>query len=132
MIHVLNNLPEDFNVILDGLENHLMMTGDDALTINVICKKFNHWYKKTKSKKKEKSRKEKALGAYNKQYKQRCHKCGKYIHKPDNQKCPENKNEKQEKKRKQKRVKKKIKIGWYMLLLEEKRAFELGLYRERI
>ena len=38
--------------------------------------------------------KKKALGAYNKQYKQRCHKCSKYGHKPGDQNCPENKKEK--------------------------------------
>ena len=36
MIHVLNNLPEDYNVILDGLENCLMETEDNALTIQKI------------------------------------------------------------------------------------------------
>ena len=30
MIHVLNNLPKDYVVILDGLENHLMVIGDDV------------------------------------------------------------------------------------------------------
>ena len=34
-----------------------------------------------------------ALRAYNKQYKQRCYKCGKYNHKPGNCKCPENRKE---------------------------------------
>ena len=38
MIHVLNNLPEEYDVVLDGLENHLMATGDDALTIKAIAK----------------------------------------------------------------------------------------------
>ena len=32
MIHVLNNLSEEFYVILDGLENCLTASGDDALT----------------------------------------------------------------------------------------------------
>ena len=72
MIHVLNNLPLEYDVIFDGLENHLIATGNDALTMDVICKKLNHGYKKIKNKKKEKVEKEKALGAYNKQYKQQC------------------------------------------------------------
>ena len=50
--------------------------------------------------KKEKTVNEKALGAYNNQYKQRCCKCGKYSHKSGNCKCPENKNEKDEKNKK--------------------------------
>ena len=59
MIHVVNNLPKDYNVILNGLENCLMATGDDELTINVICKKLNHWYEKIKNKKEEKVENEK-------------------------------------------------------------------------
>ena len=96
MIHVLNNLPKEYDIILDGLENHLMAIGDDALTIDSICKKLNHRYEKFKSKKEEKTEKEKALGAYNKQYKQQCQKCGKYGHKPGDRRCPENKKEKEE------------------------------------
>ena len=36
------------------------------------------------------------MGAYNKQYKQQCWKCGKYGHKPGDRRCPENKNDKHE------------------------------------
>ena len=50
----------------DGLENCLMATGDDALRNDSICKKLNHKYKKIESKKEEKSKKDKSLGAYNK------------------------------------------------------------------
>ena len=39
-IHVLNNLPEEYNVILNGLDNHLTLSGDDMLTIEVICEKL--------------------------------------------------------------------------------------------
>ena len=52
--------------------------------------------RKLKIKKEEKIKEEKALGAYNEQYKQQCRKCGKYCHKPGNRRCPENKNEKEE------------------------------------
>ena len=55
---------------------------------------------KIKSKKEEKNQNDNALGAYNKQYKQRFCKCGKYIHEPGNWKCPENKNENEEKNKK--------------------------------
>ena len=64
-IHVLNNLPKDYNVILNGLENHLMVMGDDMLTINMICEKLNYQYKKIKNKKEQKVEKEKASGANN-------------------------------------------------------------------
>ena len=43
------------------------------------------------------------MGAYNKKYKQQCRKCGKYDHKPDDRRCPENKNEKEENKKKAER-----------------------------
>ena len=42
MIHVLNNLPEEYDVIFKRLENHLMATGDDALTTDLICEKLYH------------------------------------------------------------------------------------------
>ena len=48
MIHILNNFPKEYDVILDGLESCLTAIGDDALTIEVICKKINHWYEKIK------------------------------------------------------------------------------------
>ena len=57
MINVLNNLPKDYDVVLNGLQNCLMATGDHAMTIYVICKKFNHGYERNKSKKEEKTRK---------------------------------------------------------------------------
>ena len=96
MICILNNLSKEDDVILDGLENHLMATGDDALTIDSIRKKMNHRYNKIKCKKEEEIEKEKALGVHDKQYKQRCRKCGKYGHKPGDWRCPENKNKKEE------------------------------------
>ena len=37
--------------------------------------------------------KKKVLGAYDKRYKQRCHKHGKCVHKPGDYKCSENKKE---------------------------------------
>ena len=40
MIHVLNNLPEEYDVILEGLEKCLAFSGDDELTIKVIREKF--------------------------------------------------------------------------------------------
>ena len=44
MIHVVNNLPKEYNVILDGLEQCLI-------------KKLNHWQEKFKAKKKKKMKK---------------------------------------------------------------------------
>ena len=111
MIHVLINLPKEYDVILNGLENQLMATADDALTIDLICKKLNHRYEKIKSKKEEKTEKEKAMGAYNKQYKQPCQKCGKYSHKPGDRRCPENKKEKNKNNEKTERMATTLAIG---------------------
>ena len=58
MIHILNNLPKVYSMILDGLENCLTATGKNALTIDSICNKLNHRYKKIKSKKEEKNEKD--------------------------------------------------------------------------
>ena len=57
MIPVLNNFPEKYDVILDGLGNCLMMSGDDALTIEIIRVKLNHWYEENKNKNEEKKKK---------------------------------------------------------------------------
>ena len=46
MIHVLNNLPEEYDVVMDGLENQLMLTGPDVLIIKVICDELNQCTKK--------------------------------------------------------------------------------------
>ena len=48
MIHVLNNLPKECDVILNGLENCPMATGNNALTIDFIREKLNHRAKKLK------------------------------------------------------------------------------------
>ena len=87
MIHVLNNFPKKYDIILDGLENCLTSSGDDALMIQVIREKLNHRYKKIRIeiKKKEKSRPWEPTTSN-----LRCCKCGKYSHKPNDLKCPEN------------------------------------------
>ena len=58
VIHVLNNLPEEYNVILDGLENCLTTTGGNVITIDSIRKKLNHRYEKIEAKKKKNMKKE--------------------------------------------------------------------------
>ena len=59
MIHVLNNLSKEYDVILDGLVNCFTASRDDTLTIVVICKNLNHWCKKIKVKMKKEEKKEK-------------------------------------------------------------------------
>ena len=57
MIHVLNNLPQEYDVILDRLENHLTLSSNDALMIEVIKGKLNHRYEKLRTKMKKKVKK---------------------------------------------------------------------------
>ena len=57
MIHILNNLHKEHEVILDGLENCLTFNGDTALTIKVVKEKLNHRYEKIKRRKERKRKK---------------------------------------------------------------------------
>ena len=41
MIHALNDLPEEYDIILNGLK-FALMSSDNVLTIDVISKKLNH------------------------------------------------------------------------------------------
>ena len=36
MIHVQNNIPKQYSVILDGFENHITISGDDTLMIVIM------------------------------------------------------------------------------------------------
>ncbi len=39
MIHVLNNLPEEYDVLMDSLENRLVLTGEDILALESLREK---------------------------------------------------------------------------------------------
>ena len=62
MIHVLDDFPREYDVILDGLETGLMASGDHVITIEFFCKKMNHQYEKMKNKNEEKREKENFRG----------------------------------------------------------------------
>ena len=61
MIHILNNLPEEYGVILDGLESRLIIPDSDPnkLTIENIRDKLNNRFeriaKNTEAKEEEKA-----------------------------------------------------------------------------
>ena len=76
-MHVLSSFPKEYDVILDGLENHCTLSGDDGLMIKVI-RELNHRYDQIKNENENENekRKEKALRADSKQVKRRYHKCG--------------------------------------------------------
>jgi len=92
MVKVLNNLPSEYDVILDGLENRLTLDQSDpnTLTIENIREKLNNRYERIlgKIEAEEEKEEEKALvGYYKRQYKGRCSNCGEYGHKGAD--CPE-------------------------------------------
>lgn len=89
MIHILNNLPEEYDVILDGMESRLMLPDSDPnkLTIENIRDKLNNRFERI-AKNTEAKEEEKAFAAFSKQYKGRCGKCGDYGHKSSD--CSEN------------------------------------------
>ena len=76
MVKILNNLPEEYDVILDGLENRLEASGNQKLTLEGIRDKLGSQYARIKKNKKD-VKQEKAFALYMKQYKGNCTNCGK-------------------------------------------------------
>ncbi len=92
IIHVLNKLPEEYDVVLDSLEACLVSTGEDRVALGVLREKLNARFERINSKESKKDCNKKALAAgYNDQLKRTCCKFGQYGHKSDWLKCPENK-----------------------------------------
>ena len=46
MVKVINNLPEEYDVVVDGLENKLSLSGDEALTVEKMRDKLNDRYQR--------------------------------------------------------------------------------------
>lgn len=100
IIHILNNLPEKYDVVLDNLENKLMTDDkNNLLTIEEVREKLSGRYQRVNQKIQDDVHdREKALAAYEKykkQFKGLCTRCGEYGHK--NSDCPENLDEAKEK-----------------------------------
>lgn len=90
LIHVLNNLPELYDVVLDGMESKLMLADTDPnkLKIEDVRDKLNSRYeriidhaKESRELEDDDGSEEKALLAWQSQYKGVCYKCGVYGHK---------------------------------------------------
>ncbi len=79
MIHILNNLPEEYDVVLDSFETCLVSTGEARLTLESLREKSNSRFERIISKERENDCNEKALAAgFNVQFKGTCRKCGEY------------------------------------------------------
>ena len=46
MVKVINNLPEEYDVVVDGLENKLSLSGDESLTVEKMRDKLNDRYQR--------------------------------------------------------------------------------------
>ena len=85
MVKILNNLPSEYDTILDGLENRLTLDPSDsnALTIESIREKLSNRYERIADRDRSElyESEERGLAAYGKQFKGTCNRCGKYGHK---------------------------------------------------
>ena len=93
MIHILNNLPDVYDMVLDSMENRLMLPDGDPnkLTIEDVRSKLNHRYDRIneRSHADDDDDKEVDVAFYTKQFKGNCRNCVKYGHKAFE--CPEKK-----------------------------------------
>ena len=87
IIHILSNLPEEYEVAVSELENKLRNTSIPLDMEEVRIVLGNRYNRITKNA--ENAAQEKAFAAFQKQYKGTCRKCGEYGHKSEN--CPNNK-----------------------------------------
>ena len=88
LLHIFNNFPKEYDVILDGLESRLGETSDKAPTLETIGEKLSERYARIKKEvdndDNDGREHERALSAkdwHPPQFKGTCHKCGKYGHK---------------------------------------------------
>ncbi len=84
MIHVLNNPPEEYDVVLDSLETRLVSTGEDKFSLESLSEMLSSRFERIISKERQKDCNERALAAgFNIQFKGTCGKCSEYGHKSD-------------------------------------------------
>ena len=81
MIHVLNNLPVEYDVVLDGMESRLLLANSDPkkLTIEDIRAKLNNQFDRIDERENE-NNENVAYFAKSGKYEGYCAKCGKYGH----------------------------------------------------
>ena len=101
MVHILNNLPMEYDSVSDSLETQLDKTGSEKLTLELIREKLARQHERIEKNiketdKREHRNEEKALANFPKQFKGLCYNCGKYGHKGAD--CPDKKTQTQYKK----------------------------------
>lgn len=87
IIHILSNLPEEYEVAVSELENKLRDTSKPLDMEEVRLVLGNRYNRITKNA--ENAEQEKAFAAFQKQFKGNCRNCGEYGHKSEN--CPNKK-----------------------------------------
>ena len=61
LVHVLNELPEEYDTVLDGLHSRLLKTGPEEITIKYTQDKLRDSFEVIKGRSSKKTEKEKAL-----------------------------------------------------------------------
>jgi hypothetical protein len=83
MMHILNNLPELYDVVLDDMENRLMLKDTDPhkLTIEEVRDKLNNRFVRIDDREHGNGKGNDETALVTHQFKGTCSKCGKYGHK---------------------------------------------------
>ena len=87
IIHILSNLPEEYEVAVSELEEEKLKDTSNPLDMEAVREKLNSRYERI-TKNTEEKEEEKAFAAFKRQYKGTCGKCGEYGHNSGD--CPDN------------------------------------------
>ena len=85
MLHILNDLPKEYDSILDSLDNRLGETGNNAPMLEIIREKLGNGFARIKKQEdndvnKSHNNHKEAFVVYPNQFKGSCNICGKYGH----------------------------------------------------
>lgn len=104
VIHILNNLPKEYDSLVEAIEEDLNKGADEEVTVKRVRERVRARFRRMQLRQKESDGDELALLASGKKFKGRCGQCGKLGHKKEN--CwenPKNKKTKEEKSVKEER-----------------------------
>ena len=66
MLHIIDNLPEEYEALLTDVENRLMVESGYKLIIELMHQKLNNFFKRLENKREEDTEEEKVLSAIKK------------------------------------------------------------------